>query len=986
MRANWNVGCCAILLVVVSRTIALSQQYSWMPAPGPYGVNVQTMIVSKQGTLFVGAGSGLFRSANEGLLWTRSAFPDTSVSLLVMDTSRALIAKTSAGFYRSSDDGQHWGALGWSSITSLACPSNGLLFATGTPGGIYRSTDQGGSWASWGLSSTKFEHVLCSSKGVLLAAGDNSGLYCGSINDTTWQKTAVDYSWSIKSLAELSDGTLLAGGLQYVWSSTDQGLTWTSTGPEEYDLFIECFLEVDSSNLLAGATPFYGSTHGGVYRSTDAGKTWSVIGLNEWPVYSLVPTQSGEIFAGTSRGVFGSNDYGASWNPYHTGLMSLGMLGLSVIDSSIVVVGTGNGIFRSTDGGGSWTDCRTAMMPATTHTFAMDQSGFLYSENQWYNEWAGVYRSQDSGKTWTNVSGATIPFYDDVGPALMVSRKGDLYEGAGNRFYRSTDHGMTWTSSKLPSYGLNTVVCDSANRIFGGYGGNGVIRSLDDGVTWVAVNTGLTTSTQKTIRRMAAKDTSWLFAVGSGGVFRSSNHGDSWSLVNSTVDARSITVAKNGDILVSFGNGNLLKSTNNGDAWAIASTGKVFNAFQFDQTGVLWGASDAGLYRVIGASQPVLSVTPTNRPVSGSAGSTSFTVSNTGTGSMSWTANSDQSWAIISSGNSGTNNGTIAVTYAANPSTTDSRTATITVTADGATGNPKHVTVTQAGAPMSAVQDLFPLRKGLDFAYIYRSTYHESYSSGHEEETDTGMVHCQIVDSVRIDDTTASWAVEEVVHLFIHQYGSSTYGMWAYDTTFWRDTTIVGTVTESLTGFHRIRCRMLVWLLDPTYWVQYAGDEAYRFSPDTTAVVRQYRWDLPAEHYNNSTFVAGRGMTERHYLYYNGGNTITRSQTDVWLVGSPVTSEHSLARTYPVHVELLQNYPNPFNPSTMIRYSLPNRSQVTLTVFNTLGQQITILQNGEQEAGYHEVQFDGAGLSSGVYFYRIQVGEFVATKRLLLLR
>ena len=48
MRANWNVGCCAILLVVVSRTIALSQQYSWMPAPGPYGVNVQTMIVSTQ--------------------------------------------------------------------------------------------------------------------------------------------------------------------------------------------------------------------------------------------------------------------------------------------------------------------------------------------------------------------------------------------------------------------------------------------------------------------------------------------------------------------------------------------------------------------------------------------------------------------------------------------------------------------------------------------------------------------------------------------------------------------------------------------------------------------------------------------------------------------------------------------------------------------------------------------------------------------------
>jgi hypothetical protein len=59
---------------------------------------------------------------------------------------------------------------------------------------------------------------------------------------------------------------------------------------------------------------------------------------------------------------------------------------------------------------------------------------------------------------------------------------------------------------------------------------------------------------------------------------------------------------------------------------------------------------------------------------------------------------------------------------------------------------------------------------------------------------------------------------------------------------------------------------------------------------------------------------------------------------------------------------------------------------VTLSVFNTLGQQVAILENGDREAGYHEVKFDGSGLASGVYIYRLQAGTFVQSRKFILVR
>ena len=83
---------------------------------------------------------------------------------------------------------------------------------------------------------------------------------------------------------------------------------------------------------------------------------------------------------------------------------------------------------------------------------------------------------------------------------------------------------------------------------------------------------------------------------------------------------------------------------------------------------------------------------------------------------------------------------------------------------------------------------------------------------------------------------------------------------------------------------------------------------------------------------------------------------------------------------------LLNNYPNPFNPQTKIKFYLPERTFVKVKVFDLLGNEIDNLINEEKDSGYHEIEFDGSGLPSGIYFYTLQTPNFIQTKKMVLLK
>ncbi len=103
-------------------------------------------------------------------------------------------------------------------------------------------------------------------------------------------------------------------------------------------------------------------------------------------------------------------------------------------------------------------------------------------------------------------------------------------------------------------------------------------------------------------------------------------------------------------------------------------------------------------------------------------------------------------------------------------------------------------------------------------------------------------------------------------------------------------------------------------------------------------------------------------------------------------INSSATSLDEEEIIIPNSYKLNQNYPNPFNPTTIISYSLPGNGFTRLTIYNSLGVKIATLVNGLQEAGNYKVQFNSEGLTTGIYFYKLEAGNFESTKKMILLK
>jgi hypothetical protein len=174
-------------------------------------------------------------------------------------------------------------------------------------------------------------------------------------------------------------------------------------------------------------------------------------------------------------------------------------------------------------------------------------------------------------------------------------------------------------------------------------------------------------------------------------------------------------------------------------------------------------------------------------------------------------------------------------------------------------------------------------------------------------------------------------------------------------------------------------------------WLSFLGNTPQDFLNSSTKLMDKYfpagsTYGLFVDTSFSLAAYAGSDSVWVGFRYYmdlsNAGFVVTVD--DIWL-GDP-TSVQQIGNNIPDKFALKQNYPNPFNPTTTIQFDLAKNTDVTLIVFNSLGQEVARVFEGYKQAGSYEADFDASKLSSGTYYYRLTTDNFVDTKKMMLIK
>ena len=945
----------------------------WVQTNGPYGGIVECFAVD--GTnLFTGTyGSGVFRSTNNGTDWTaaNAGLLDKNVYAIAVSGTN-LFAGTDGGVFRSTNDGYSWTAASAGlldeNVYALAVSGTNLFAGTdggAHGGGVFLSTDNGASWTGVyeGLPAGGSVISFAVSGANLFAGTNVSGVFLSTNNGTSWTPTG-----SMSTIAYdlvVSGANLFAGTNGGVYRSTNNGAIWTAVDSGLTDFFVQA-LTLSGSNLFAG------TYYGGVFLSTNSGASWTTVnsGLTNIHIFSL-GANVGNLFAGTNgAGIFLSTNNGTSWAEVNTGVASTIVHAFALSGTNLFAGTSGGGVFLSTNDGTGWTAVSTGL--TNNYIWALAVNGtFVFAGTNG----EGVFSSTNNGTSWAHTSLIATIY------ALAVSGS-NLFAGSSGGVFLSTDNGTSWTHTSLTATVYAFAV--SGSSLFAGTNG-GVFLSTNNGASWTERDSGLTNTH---VSSLAASGTNLYAGTQTGGVFRSTDNGTRWTETNVGMTNTSVfSLAVSGTNLYAGTRGGVFLSSNNGASWTEAASGLTnpyINSLTASTNGsggtnLFAGTYGSGVWRL---------------PLSAASGQ--FTQQGSklvGSGGSSY-ARQGISVSLSSDGNTAIVGGYYDNSYAG-AAWVYTRTGGVwsqqgsKLVGTGAVGSVGYqgVSVSLSSDGNTAIVGGYGDNSELGAAWVYTRTG-GVWSQQGNKLVGTGAIggaRQGVSVSISSDGNTvivggyfdnsnagAAWVFTRTGGAWSQQ-GSKLVGTGAIGSTVNQgvfvsissdgNTAIVGGPGDN-GGLGA------AWVYTRTGGVWSQQGSKLVGTGAVGSANQGYGVAISSD--GNTAIVGGYGDNNQAGAAW----VYTRSPSSVGDQSGGTSSQFVLT----------QNYPNPFNPSTTIRYVMPHTSLVTLTVYNTLGQQVAQLVNEEQQVGYHEAVFRGDGLSSGVYFYRLKAGGFVQTRKLLLLR
>jgi len=697
---------------------------------------------------------------------------------------------------------------------------------------------------------------------------------------------------------------------------------------------INCFAlssnGADSTNLFAG-------TDEGVFLSTDNDTCWTPVssGLTIFYVIRALAVLDTNLFAGTNGGVFLSTNNGTNWTP--AGLTYTWINALTVSGTNLFA-GTDSGVFVSTNNGISWTAVKTGMTSFNVRSFAVSDTNLFVST------WGGVFLSTNNGANWTPVNSGLTNSYVYT---LAVSGT-YLFAGTSDGVFLSTNNGTSWTqvNSGLPrSTSINTLAV-SDTKIFAGTYSSGVFLSTDNGSSWTTANTGLTSLNVSTF---AISSTNLLAGTFGGGVWRRPLSemvpipvGQGWTIQNSGVSISLFSVkAVNQNIAWTAGDsGIVLKTTNGGSTWNSVGGGAI-------------GSNTVNAIDALDVNNAFVTTTSSSGPTY---------IYRTTNGGTTWQQVFSQSDGFIDAIKMYDANNGIALGDPVDGkwtilSTIDGSATWRHIATEPAPGGMEYG-ITNSLATFGTTNIWF----GTSLDRIYHSNNGGiTWSSvlfpkpweGAPYPQITGITFCDMQhglagssfgDIVRTIDSGNTW-------LSIPEPGVSVTS---------------GTTKISYT----------------IYGLAAAGNDCFCIVGNNIyrSVDQGIWWCISqtnTSRLNHLSFVANESVLSG-WVVGEYGKIIAFTKT--------ITGVKNGRTSAPAEFVLYQNYPNPFNPSTVIRYQIEKLVKVSLKVYDLLGREVATLVNEVKAPGSYTATFNAANISSGVYFYRLQTGSFIATKKLVLLR